>query len=150
MHAASSSTSVIAGSSQAGTAGPQGRAHGIGSRSRFGKDRNILLDRLFGRLPIRGVRWDIRSDSRRSQAVPWCFMRTTAKAQARIQATGRGCRVEWYRDGDPNVDLAEWAKFGRAAGVSTFQTKKSRAAQRTSQMDQPVLGLLRRNSPAQK
>ena len=51
MHAASSSTSVIAGSSQAGTAGPQGRAHGIGSRSRFGKGRNILLDRLFGRLP---------------------------------------------------------------------------------------------------
>ena len=36
MHAASSSTSVIAGSSQAGTAGPRGRAHGIGSRSRSG------------------------------------------------------------------------------------------------------------------
>ena len=49
-----------------------------------------------------------RSDSRRSQAVPWCFIRTTAKAQARIQATGRGCRVEWYRDGDPADELKRW------------------------------------------
>ena len=31
-----------------------------------------------------------------------------AKAQARIQATGRGCRVEWYRDGDPNDELAAY------------------------------------------
>ena len=31
-----------------------------------------------------------------------------AKAQARIQATGRGCRVEWCRDGDPNDELAAY------------------------------------------
>ena len=43
MHAASSSTSVIAGSSQAGTAGPQGRAHGIGSRSRSTAILNIII-----------------------------------------------------------------------------------------------------------
>ena len=81
-----------------------------GRRCEGGRVRGAVVSR--GRC-LRGRRYGggcalTRSDSRRSQAVPWCFIRTTAKAQARIQATGRGCRVEWYRDGDPADELKRW------------------------------------------
>ena len=40
-----------------------------------------------------------------------------AKALARIQATGRECRVEWYAD-DPAAALAEW--IGERAAIREF------------------------------